>query len=292
MAEATSKDELFCRLAIRQGFLAKAHAIAALKAYRSEGKVSQGIGKFLVQRQLLSPEEVQSLEGAIARRAEGHVVDTRRRVPRTRGAGGGPVHHRERVHYRAEKVAASPAQLTVVTLGAIVLIGCVLAIIFKMNEGGAPVDSITDPGTTQKPAAASRTTNAADVHPALAKPPAEMPKPQFSESELRSFRNAADRAVTSARQMQGDGRVHSAVLHLNKVRKELSDNFVPDDILAVIDTETVEMKETLRLTYEEHLAELMDLKKEGKDAEVQDLLSKIELTCGPERRKQAETAIQ
>ena len=96
-------------------------------------------------------------------------------MPRTRGAGG-PVHHRERVHHRRDKVAAGPAQLIVVALGAIVLIGCVLAIIFKMNEGGAPVDSITDPGTTQKPAAASRTTNAGDVHPALAKPPAELPK--------------------------------------------------------------------------------------------------------------------
>ena len=92
--------------------------------------------------------------------------------------------------------------------------------------------------------------------------------------------------------MQGDSRVHVAILHLEKARKELTDNFVPESILQVVDNEIKEMQETLRLEYEEYVARLEKAKGEGKDKEIQNLLEKIEFTCGSELLKKAEEIIK
>ena len=69
-----AKDELFCRLALRQGLLSKEDATALLKHYRSEAKAGEGVGAFAVRNEYMDRGTASTIEGAINRRADGHVA--------------------------------------------------------------------------------------------------------------------------------------------------------------------------------------------------------------------------
>ncbi|MFQ5654578.1 MAG: hypothetical protein ACE5GW_07590, partial [Planctomycetota bacterium] len=58
-----SKDQLFCRLAVRQGLLTKEEAVEFLAAFREDARVGQGIGEYLIDQGILDPELLKNHVG-------------------------------------------------------------------------------------------------------------------------------------------------------------------------------------------------------------------------------------
>ncbi len=289
-----AKDELFCRLAVRHGFLSKEKAIAGLRLYREDGKIGEGISAYLLSNGFLQREAVETLENAIAQRAAGHVADTRRRVPQVRGrqrARSHPSHRSAHLSARPGWVAAGPGRLVAIGLGMVVLAVCLIFIVTKMNpQGQSPLNVGTGRQRAATPDPAGRA-NREPTETAPASPRQEF-TPTFTTAELKSHRDSADRTVTDARMLQSDGRIQDAILHLKKKGQELKENKVPAEILKIVSDAVREMDLTLEQRFQDFMAELKEAQSLGKNELVLDLLQKITYSCGPELRKRAEEAIK
>ncbi len=284
-----SKEELFCRLAIRQGILTKQEAMQAIHSYRDSGKVGQGFSAYLIQNEMLDAQTVGTIENAISKRAAGHVVDSRRRVPHVKGSHR-QTRHTSHVPSIPSSVAAGPGRIILVGVSALAVVICVVIIVVKMNEATqAPADFLRkeEARTTTAPAKKEAT------HAMTKATEEPVPfVPSFTEDELKRYRIAAEKAVTGAYMTQSDGRLQSGILKLEKVSEELRSNRVPAGILKIVDDATQELKGTRQQLYDDYLVELKEAQKNGKDEEVQDLLEKIGRSCGSQLQKQAEQAIE
>lgn len=278
----TPKDELFGRLALRQGYLNKEQAVELIRSYREEGKVGQDIGAFALHAGWLQAPEVDQIEGAIAHRAEGHVSTTKRRVPKV-GQGGGRRALPRRSAPR-EGAAASPAQIAMISIGAIVLIGCVLFLVFKFQSGDAPTPADT---TTQKSAPET-----VDIKPAKPVEP-EVPKGPIvlSPEELENLENRVNEAIMAARQ----GIERSPFKALNRLeadRERLGGEQMPARLLDEIKTQEQEIRTTIADRYQELLNDAKEAKAAGQATQLGHALEDIAEQCGPEYRAKAEEAVK
>ena len=139
---ADSRDQLFLRLCVRNSIFTSEEANDLLAYYRDSAGVKEGIGHFLVREGYLEAPVADKLRAAIAKRADGHVVDSRKKVPtlnKKRGAGSATtgVSRRHSATSGARKVSVDPLQLTVIGVGMVVAIVAVVWLIWEMNTGSS-----------------------------------------------------------------------------------------------------------------------------------------------------------
>ncbi|MGE3165177.1 MAG: hypothetical protein AB7O52_09755 [Planctomycetota bacterium] len=279
----TPKDELFCRLALRQGYLTKEQAVELIRSYRDEAKVGQDIGAFALNAGWLQRPEIDQIEEAIAHRAAGHVSTSKRRVPHGGGGGGGG---RQRSLHRAARpagTAASPAQMALVAVGAIVLIGCVLFLVFKFQSGDVPTPSdnvaekpkeVTVPDKPRK-----------EPEPEVAKGPMVL-----NAEELEALTNRVAGSIMASR--QGIERSpFKALEQLQAERTSMGGDQIPKLLLEQLNTQEEELRTAIRERYEELLADGRKAQAAGDNAKVGHVLEDLGFACGPEFRGKAEAEL-
>lgn len=283
---STAHDELFCRLALRQGLLSKEDANALLRAYRTESKTGEGIRDFAVQQGWVDANIAGKIENAIAHRASGHVDETKRRVPKLNKAAAGRTHAAHRHHHHGPpKAKATPLQATIFGVGAVVLIGAVVMLIMQLmsGEGSSPADRVAgDPNKNKPKPQEEKVAKFDDGKPKTAE------ERNYSKEELDNLRTMVDLAITTSRQDMSDGNFYRAVRHLKAKKKELGGDLLPVDMLTEFQVEIRDAESMLNERYDELVAELNEAKASGVDADVQIVLQEIEDTCGKESRDKAE----
>lgn len=298
-----SKDELFCRLAIRLGHLNREDAIQIIKSYRSDGAVGQGIGNFVVEEGWLEADAVAQIEDAIAARAPGHVSSARRRVPKVgKGKGGKkggkhPVVHHHHVDAYPRKVNANGLQVAVIGIGAVVLLGSVVFLILQFQKSDSKTTSEQLKETVQareesseavrekNRAAKGKPAKASAQEPAKVMTLADMPAQERENLES----SVRDHIFTSGG--WDDLEPYKAVTYIQEKKEELKD--IPEELLAKFDERLDELKVLVKSMYEDELLDqLLSAKKGGDEDEVNGILADIKTACGPEYYELAKKAIE
>lgn len=285
----TSKDELFCRLAMRQGYLDKAQAVELIRSYREESGVGQEISAFARQTGWLEEAEVKQIEAAIRHRAPGHVSKTKRRVPKAGKARAHAHTHKQRIHHheaRPSKVAVGPAQITLISIGALVLIGSVIYLIFKFQESGAPTPTDAITGKTEAVGSTKAKVEAAKpVEPEVPEAPRKLTAADIEELEKR-----VGTAIFSARQ-GSEKSPHAALVKLREDLKNMGPE-LPANLEIRFTEQEQELQILIQDRYEELLAEAKSLKESGQDQEFGYVLEDLAEQCGTDLRVKAEKALK
>ena len=280
-----ARDELFLKLALRQGLFSQQEAREFLIRYRTEGARGEGIGHWLVEEGIVAPEMAAQIRSAIAQRAEGHVDNSRRRVPKRAGGTAPPTHAHRPVRRAGPKgVKVTPAQ-QVLYIGSIVaVIGLVMFFVFKYQEGGttryADVNNEKEQSEGEK--AANEILNA-EPAPATAEIPTT---PTWTDQEIKSMTAEIRDAIGLARNHAGDGRPGRGVASIEKRLAKLGGT-VPPEVQALADTELEELRKIADETYAEFLEDLKKARASGDETAIEDILLEIEDACGPEYGKKA-----
>ncbi len=114
---------------------------------------------------------------------------------------------------------------------------------------------------------------------------------ELSEDTLEKYRDRISLAVITARQEQGDGRLHQALSHLRRIREGLGGDRLPKTLRTPLDDEITELATMLNERYEELVTRLKSAKEGGSPDDIQQVLDDIEQTCGKEFRQQAEKSL-
>ena len=288
-----ARDELFLKLALRQGLFTKQEAIEFLGRYREEGARGEGIGQWLVIEGILSEEQAAMIRGAIAQRAEGHVDTTRRRVPkRVRGGGTpqprGQVHHpvRRQPAPRGKKV--TPAQQSLFIGSLVIAVGLIIFLVFQYQKAEIPPSTAAKNtnAASEKDSGNSAAATAGQDSANLSNASAPLQAPAWTQQEIESMTQAIKKAITSARSHQSDGRPGRAIDSIEKRLRELGER-VPDEVQALADAELAELRQIVEETYQEALAELKEARESGDAEAVEYILSDIEDVCGAKYAKKA-----
>lgn len=282
-----AKDEVFCRLALRQGFFTKDEALGVIRAYRQEARTGQDIGDFVTEQGWMEEAAVQRLNHAIAQRAPGHVAAVKRRVPKAGGGrGGGEAagtrRHPHHVAARPAKVAVNPTQLVLISIGGILLLGCVIFLVFEMQKPSVlptvtdRVRGVDDPATTPTPTTASRS---------MADEPADLPGviPEWTADQLKSMEQSIEMLSTTVKGTF-ESRPVTGLDLIDRKRKELGP--LPPNLAARLEEEEKTVRSVIERRYTEMLGRLRAAKEKGEgiDGYIEDIVE----ACGPEYRARAE----
>lgn len=284
-----AKDELFCRLALRQGLFTKEEAVGVIKAYRTEAKVGQDIGAFVMQEGWLEEPVVRQIESAIAQRAPGHVSKARRRVP---GKGGVATRSTKRIRHHDSspaKVAANPAQIAMVSVAGIVLIGCLILVVFKLQGGERtrPTDAIkTDEERQQERAAARMEAKKREEAKKKAEVVVEAPRVLTEEEKKQLAKRVNDAKMAAYQGVEQSP--YRALEGLKKRVAALEGEQLSPELQAVLAEAEQEVSVFLLDKYTELSEQLQAAKDKGDDTLVGHILEDIADQCGPEYRKKAE----
>lgn len=282
---ATSRDELFCKLAIRQGAWSKEEAILFLQHYRSDGQ-GQRFGSWAVEQGAIDQTLAARIEHAINQRNEGTVDDNVRRVPSRGGQGAAKPSKMAARRQRGNKTKGSgldfnrrPVHSSIVVACGIGAIIGVFVIIFKIQGSGTPdpipVEVATEKNEDSKKAA-SGTSNPTPKVATLA------------PDELKAMANKIQLGIGDARGFQRDGKAPLGLKHLNKLREEMVNDGAPPEQLALIDTEIQELSSFINEIYTELLEELNAARAAKNTEDIEDALFQIETQCGASYRTRAE----
>ena len=283
---AQARDELFLKLALRQGLFSQQEAREFLIRYRTEGARGEGIGHWLVEEGIVAPEMAAQIRAAIAQRADGHVDTARRRVPKRAGGGAPPPsNHRPIRRTSAPKgMKVTPTQ-QVVYIGSIVaVVGLVMFFVFKYQETDPTsyTDATADRELSEGEKAANEILNA-EVAPAIA----EIPQtPTWTDQEIKSMTAEIRDAIGLARNHAGDGRPGRGIASIEKRIVKLGGS-IPPEAQALADTELAELRTIADETYADLMADLKKARDAGDDAAAEDLILEIEDTCGADYAKRA-----
>jgi hypothetical protein len=299
---AQARDELFLKLALRQGLFSQPEAVQFLQRYRSEGAPGEGIGHWLVTEGVLAEEQAGVIIEAIANRAQGHVSDTRRRVPRAqagaRGSGRAakaPADHGHHAHHRHEHgpprgVKASPAQ-QVIYIGSGILAVALMVIAAIRIQRDDPV--LPAPIAAPKPPKAATSEELAERISA-GEDAAKDPTPetmQWSPEEIANMKIRLGEAIALARGHMGDGRPGRGLETLRKRAEELGE-ILPPEIRTQLDEEAAELQKLIDETYADVLAQLKAAKGKGDATAAEKALFAIEEACGPAYLEKAKKAVE
>lgn len=304
---AQARDELFLKLALRQGLFNQQEAVQFLNRYRSEGAPGEGIAQWLVAQGAIEEEQAAMIADAIAQRAEGHVADTRRRVPKTHSGGAGSgsrvaqAHHAHGHHgtHAGHRHGAaprgkpiSPAQQVLYIGSGVLFIGLLVFLVMQFQKGDPrpllPETSNASTEPAEKPDAAKV---AARLTEGEAAPAAGATAPQWTPQEIESMRSRINDAVKLARSHLGDGRPGRGIETIRKRVAELGES-LPASIQALVDEEVAELQKVVDLEYEEALADLRTAKGKGDASALEEIYAEIELSCGPEYVEKAKKALE
>ena len=284
---ATSRDELFCKLAIRQGAWTQDEAALFLQGYRTAGQ-GQRFGEWAAQQGAIDAGLAARIENAINKRNEGSVSDNRKRIPARGGQGSGATATGKVASKRLRRGGAGsgldfnrrPVQSTIYVACGVISIVLVFIVSYQFIKEDAPpptpevTDSTKDSGKSGSSATAAA--NATEKAPV------------FSTEELKAMTNRIQITITDARGYLRDGKTPIGLKRLKKVREELGGDKMPVDQKGKIDSEIAEIKSIIEAIYSEFLEDLTKARADSDTEEVQDLLSQIETNCGPEFRARAE----
>ncbi len=288
-----ARDELFLKLALRQGLFTKQEAIEFLGRYREEGARGEGIGQWLVIEGILSEEQASMIRGAIAHRAEGHVDTTRRRVPkRVRGGGTpqpkGQVHHPVRRHQSPRGKLVSPMQQSLFIGSLVIAVGLIVFLVYQFQKADPPppVTAKETDASQVKGSGNSANATAGQGAASLSNASAPLTTPAWTQQEIDSMTQAIKKAITTARSHQSDGRPGRAIESIKKRLGELGER-VPDAVQALADAELAELQQIVEEAYQEALTELQAAKASGDSEAVEFILTDIEDVCGAKYAKMA-----
>lgn len=298
-----ARDELFVKLAFRQGLFSKAEALQFIEQYRAHGAVGEGIGHWFVTEGILTDEQAGGIRSAIAQRAEGHVADKRRRVPK-RGAGAGrgvpqpragarghhPVVHHQ--HGPPSKIRVSGGQQALFIGSGVIAVVLLIFLVFQFQKDVKPLGDI---GKDKSSEETGKDESAEDVAGRLTgegQPDPVIPvTPTWTAQEVERMKGRVEDAVALARNHMGDGRPGRGIETIRKRAAELGDS-LPPEVQTLVDTEIAELEEVVELAYAEALAELKDAKAKGDEEAVENALFEIEDSCGPTYVERAKKEIE
>jgi len=284
---ATSRDELFCKLAIRQGAWTQDEAVLFLQGYRAAGQ-AQRFGEWAAQQGAIDPGLAARIENAINKRNEGSVSDNRKRIPARGGQGSGATATGKVASKRLRRGGGGsgldfnrrPVQSTIyVSCGVIsIVLLFIVAYQFIKEDVPPPAPEITDSSKDSGKSGSSATAAANATEKA----------PVFSKEELKAMTNRIQISITDARGYLRDGKTPIGLRQLKKVREELGGDRLPEQLKGKIDSEITELHSIINDIYSEFLEDLTKARAASDTDEVQDLLSQIETNCGPDFRARAE----
>jgi len=309
---AQARDELFLKLALRQGLLSQQEAVQFLHRYRSEGAPGEGIGHWLVAEGVIAEEQAEMIRGAIAQRAEGHVADVRRRVPKARAGGAGSgsrvaqahhhhghhgahaAHRHGHVHGHAGPAGkrATPAQQVIYIGSGVVAVGLVIFLMLAYQRSGADQPVAPEPTTSQTPAKMETAAEVAARN--LEAAAAATPAPgtiQWTDQEIETMRANINDAVRLARNHVGDGRPGKGIDTIRNRASTLGEH-IPPAVQEIIDSEIAELQKIVDSAYEEALADLRAAKQKSDTKALEDIYAQLELSCGPSYVEQAKKAME
>lgn len=281
---AVRRDELFCRIAIRQGILNKEEAIALLKQYRSDSGTGMGFGEYLAHEGVIEAAIAAQIDSAIDRREGTEVVDTRRRLP-TRG--GSPKAQGRRVPggrgrrtTTSASLAANPMQSTIYIGSGVIALGLLIFLTFQFQK--EPTRTEVAPEVTNSNATTAKAEDKKISSETL--PPA----PAWTPEELRRMESEFDMLIGDVTKTAIEGRFADAITSLKNKREQLGGDRIPAEMGAKFDKEIQDLQQTIDEIYPDYLEELRKAKSENKENLILDILEKIENSCGAEYRKRAE----
>jgi len=303
---AQALDELFLKLALRQGLLNQQEAVQFLHRFRDEGAPGVGIGQWLVGEGVIAEEQAVVIQNAIAQRAEGHVADVRRRVPKTKAGGKGSgsrvaqAHHHHGHHgaHAAHRHAhdaqagkkATPAQQVLYIGSGIVAIGLLVFLLIAYQRAGREDDLAPTP-VAQEPA---KPASAEETAARMTEAAAATPVPEtvtWTEKEIESMRTNINDAVRLARSNAGDGRPGKGIDTIRKRLAELGER-IPPEVQKIADEEIAELEKVVDSAYEEALADLRKAKEKGDAGALDEIYAQLELSCGPSYVEKAKKAME
>jgi hypothetical protein len=297
-----ARDELFVKLALRQGVFSQQEAVGFLLRYREEG-AGEGVGQWLVAEGVLPEEQAAQIRDAIAHRAEGHVDNVRRRVPKRRAKAGGagghahagghgnhPVHHLHHHHAPRGKVM-SPTQQVLFIGSGVVAIGLLIFLVFEFQkETKSPeTASPTSVPNTQESPAQDSAKSLIGANDSVGD--SNQTAPQWSDQEIESMTSRINDAISLARNHMGDGRPGRGIATIRKRTKELGDT-LPPAVQALADAEIADLQTIVDEAYADALTELREAKANGDESAIQNAYFDIEETCGAEYVTKAKAAVQ
>ncbi len=298
-----ARDELFLKLAHRQGLFSEQEARDFLNRYRDEGATGEGIGHWLFVEGVLSEEQAEMIRSAIAHRAQGHVDNTRRRVPISRAKGGGHVaqahahhgphgthaHHR---HHHPHGKQVTPAQKTLFIGSGIVAVGLLVFLVMEFQKAPPRIESTPEVSTvTPTNESAQEAVDrlaGADAPTSLT---GKIATPKWTPEEIESMKGRVTEAVTLARGHMGDGRPGRGIATIQKRAAELG-TILPPEVQSLVDAEIGELQKVVDETYTDALAELRTAKASGDEGAIEKAYFTIEEACGAEYVEKAKKAIE
>ncbi len=285
MNQAQAHDELFCRLAIRQGVMTRDVGIEIIKRFRADPRRSQGIGEFIVREGYLDREVVGTIEGAIAQRAAGHVSEAKRPAARpqlAKGGAGAPPPRRV-PHHHATHVPISSTQQILVGSSLVVLVLCVIFIFYFMGSGKKHEDSKT----------ASQSQATTPVLPEVQKFETDQSKARekrqatYTQEQIDKFMADFNAAMTEAADLARDFEC-TGLNKLRERRKEMGGDSLPQEIADKFTQAEKQFQSKVDDAYKSLLATAKERKTSGKEEQLAETLEDINRRCGPEYRERAQ----
>ncbi len=285
-----SRDQLFLRLCERNGIYTEQESAELLAYYRDSAGVKEGIGHFLVREGYLDENVANKLRQAIAKRADGHVVDSRKKVPslnKTRGAktaqgGGGARHHHAQT--RARTVSADPMQLTLIAVGMIVAIVAVVWIVWEMNSGSSPDELVRSSMESEKARTEARYKEEQDAKAKAAREAQATAEITFSSSEIEKYEDQAKdtrRTALEACVDLGKGPRRGLEI-LDAGVKNLQAERVPEEQIRILTDARKDILEMLDSKYKELHSAYKKASADGDSERAEELLEQIKTECGDE----------
>ena len=288
-----SRDELFLKLALRQGLFSQQEAREFLIRYRTEGARGEGVGHWLVVEGVIAEEQAEAIRAAIAHRAEGHVDSTRRRVPKRAGGGAQPTaghgHHPVRHHRHPQGISVTSTQKALYISTGVVALGLLMFLVFQFQK---PAVSLTDiANKDNQESEGKKDESVAEIADRLrgadvTTSSAQVSTPKWTKEEIESMSQRVRDGISRARAHQSDGRLGRAI---DSIRKSLDDfgDVVPAEVQKLADDELAELQKVLDAAYAEALITLRKQQAEGDTEGAEETILEIGDICGDEYMEKA-----
>lgn len=265
-----SRDTLFLRLCIRQGIFSQDDAQQLLAFYRDNRSHQEGIGEFLIRHEYLDQPTVDQIRSVISKRAEGHVAPP---PPKARSGGrlrsGGSTVARAQQR-RKQGIEVSSGQMAAIAVALVVMLVAVILIVVNFSSG--PTTPIESPD--EKKTAATSTTPKEESKPSASE------APEFSEAQLKDFRDAVTMVVNTASQTNIYRGPYDAKNQLEEERQRMRDERVPESILAPLGTEITKYEEICSHMFTDFQRKYREAKAADDEQDVENIVEEVRAKLG------------
>ncbi len=281
----TSRDQIFCKIAIQQGLWSEAEATLFLNQYISEGSPGR-FGDWASQQGAVPPAMATRIDAAIEKKMG---PPKPRPSTASQGSTSGRKANKGRSSRRKRKGSGglgidfekNPVQTSIYLSCAVIVIGMVFYVVYQFQKTDPVRESVvTQESPEDKAKKEAQAKAAAEVLAAQ--------KPDFSEEELRGMDNVINQAVADARQFLRDGKLAKGIQRLETVRNDLGGDDLPEAQKTRIDGQITELNQIRVDTYNDLLSEYREALSNSNSEDAADLLDEIEMNCGSEFRARAE----